>query len=447
MEIKKEKKTVILKVISMFLSIVITLICIWVYHKRLSRMIYIPQNAITISILFLMFIFTLYIYINAILNLLRNKKIIKALILSSLIIFSVIGIIFIKDNVNYLFRNVILMLVFILGIICLPLIILGKFILENDNKYKKIKILLISVVIFYTYIINWECMVDYAQKIVITLSENSTRDLISLREEEKIDTSYLYNYTQKLAKKGYLSQWDIKQIIDIADSKSSIIWINYKDEIENIQVNIKNKDDNEIQKLIESLKAEYYNFNYNINENNEVVINISRYTVDNYSKKEKNEDIVLKGIKNDTIVKNVNYYVSEDHESFVFENQLDVENIAKDNAVKAFKVLFVYDKEKNNFLPVVEDIREYELMDSYIVYQSGIDIYLKEDIDIENKDYTIRINRYDDNLKLTNHSTFYEYEPVVTEMTAYKNRKVLEMRFNREYSIDEVKNIEIIFGK
>lgn len=447
METKKNKNVNILKIISAIISIAIIAICICVYYKRLYRMIFIPQNAITMVLLFGMFSIVLYMYIYGILKLLKKKKIIRLIILVLLILGAVIGIVFIKNHVNYVFRNIILMLVFILGIICLPLIILGKVILENNSKHKKLKILVVCIIMIYVYISNWNWMIDYAKKIISNLSEYSANELITLREEEKVDTTYLYEYNQVLAKKGYLSQFDIKNLIDIADSKSNIIWINYKDAKENIELNIENKKDDEIQKLKDTLKSDYYTFSYTTNENGEVVINIDRYVINENNTSEKRKDIILTGKKNSNIIKNINKNVPEYYNSFIFENEVNVESDPSNKSLKSFKILISYDEAENNYIPVVEDEKEYELIHSYRVYQSGIDIILKEDVTIENKDYTIRINRYDNNLNVKENSDFYEYEPVVTQMTTYKNKVVLEMRFDKSYTVEELKNIEIIFGK
>lgn len=133
-------------------------------------------------VLLAMFTIVLYLYIYSILKLFKKKKMILPILMILLIILSVIGIVFIKDNVNYIFRNIILMLVFILGVVCLPLIILGNVIL-NEGKYKELKALIVFVLLIYTYLSNWDCMIDYANKIMINIKEYSVDELFTLREK------------------------------------------------------------------------------------------------------------------------------------------------------------------------------------------------------------------------------------------------------------------------
>ena len=107
-------------------------------------------------------------------------------------------------------------------------------------------------------------------------------------------------------------------------------------------------------------------------------------------------------------------------------------------------MLLVYDNE--NFIPVTDNIDEYNLIKSYKVYSSGIDIILQDGVDLINEDYTLRINRYNDNLEVTNGYYYYEYEPVVTQGIYSGGNILLEIKFPQTYTIEELKNIEIIFG-
>ena len=119
--------------------------------------------------------------------------------------------------------------------------------------------------------------------------------------------------------------------------------------------------------------------------------------------------------------------------------------------IKKFNLLFVYDQDTQNYVPVIENVQECAFIESYKVYNTGIEITLNKGVQLTNTEYTLKINRYNDELKIrdreiTNNAYYYDYEPVVTKMEGYENRIVLEMRFDRSYTIEELKNIEIIFG-
>lgn len=446
MEIKNKEK--ILKIISMVLSILITYVSTYVYHKRLWRMILIPKSAIIITILLVMFMAILYLYIYSILKAFSNKKIIKPLLYILLLILLIVGLVFIKDNVNYILRNNILMMIFIVGVIAMPAILLGNCILQK-SKYKNIKIIVVIILSVYLYVASFSYMLDYAKKIIANVTENQIEELFSLREKEKVDTTYLQNYTQKMSKQGYLDKFDITNIIDITDSKSAPIKINYKDEVENIELKVSNKNDDEIINLKESLKAEYYKFNYENNDQNNVVIDIERYKIaEKNINEEKNSNIIILGNKNSKIIENVSKYVSSNKEGFCYENKLNTNTKLNSKELYNFKLLLVYDKEIDNFVPVINSEEDINFLQDYKVYQNGIDITLQEGVTIKNKDYTLRLNRYNEKLETSKSSSFYnyEYEPVVTEMSSSKG-PVLEFDFDSSYTFEMLKNIEIIFGK
>ena len=163
------------------------------------------------------------------------------------------------------------------------------------------------------------------------------------------------------------------------------------------------------------------------------------------------KNIVLKGTKNTEIVENVNKYgTDKNSNSFCFTNKIQV-NSNDVQEIKKFNLLFVYDQDTQNYVPVIENVQECAFIESYKVYNTGIEITLNKGVQLTNTEYTLKINRYNDELQIrdreiTNNAYYYDYEPVVTKMEGYENRIVLEMRFDRSYTIEELKNIEIIFG-
>ena len=64
------------------------------------------------------------------------------------------------------------------------------------------------------------------------------------------------------------------------------------------------------------------------------------------------------------------------------------------------------------------------------------------------KDYTIRVNRYDENLKIKQEKDskyYYKFEPVATETQDSNGNIIIEFKFNDIYELKDLKNIEIIF--
>ena len=162
-------------------------------------------------------------------------------------------------------------MIFILIVVCVPLIILGFLILRN-GKYKKQGIILGILLLLIIYLLNARNLYSSAYKIIQAFSASDVT-------ETKTDITFLKNYKEKFDRKGYLDKYDVQEIIEIADSKSTEIKINYKDEASNININITNKEDEQIQKLYDELKYDYYIFNYETN-NDDIIINISRYIIE-----------------------------------------------------------------------------------------------------------------------------------------------------------------------
>lgn len=323
-------------------------------------------------------------------------------------------------------------MLFIITVVCVPLIILGFFILKN-GKYKKQEIIIGILLLLMIYTSNARKLYTSAYKVIQAFSSSDVT-------ETKTDITFLKNYKEKIDRKGYLDKYDVKEIIRIADSKSKEIKINYKDESSNININITNKDDKQIQKLYDKLKYDYYLFDYETN-NGDIIINISRYIIEKQNKDEKNIDIIIKGEKNEDIIENTEKYINDTKTVFNFKNNVKVPCTI--NELSSFKILLV--NINDNYVPVTDDITQYETIESYEVTNTGVRIVLKNGVSLANKDYTLRINRYDEEFNVLN-SYYYEYEPIVTEYNN-KGQITLDIKFENIYTINELKNIEIIYGK
>ncbi len=410
------------------------------------------RNTIAFSILILigMGIFILYKYIYAIFKMFKKKKFIIPILMILLVIFLTVGIFYIKNNVNSILKDSIISLIYILGIILIPMIILG-FSVINQSKYKKIQIVVSLLMLIYIYAINMELLVISAKMIITNLSNHSIYELLEKDYDNNINLMYLEDYAQKFAKNGYLNKYDITQILDLTDKKSKEMTIYYKDETSDINIETTNKNDEEMEKLKNILKAEYYKYNYEKNGEKQIKIYIERYLLEQKLNQEINEDIILKGNKNTEIIKNINKYgIDENSNSFCFMNKIQVDSNDVQE-IEKFNLLFIYDKDTQNYVPVIENIQNCAFIESYKVCNNAIEIILKKGVKLKDTEYTLRINRYNDEIQvkdreIINNAYYYDYEPVVTKMEGYENRIVLEMKFDRSYTIEELKNIEIIFG-
>ena len=165
--------------------------------------------------------------------------------------------------------------IYIVTIIIIPLIILG-IVIAKSQRNRKTVITIVGILVITTYAIFAKSLINSAEKIVHTISIQDKKS-----EDIGTDITYLKNYREKMGKTGYITKWDVEQIIDITDAKSKLINIKYKDQYENIDITVSNKEDEKIKDLKEMLKAEYYKFDYQIDDDKEITINIERYILEN----------------------------------------------------------------------------------------------------------------------------------------------------------------------
>lgn len=441
------------KLFATVIAIIILIFEVWNFSRWLIKFQFRISTAISIVILMFMFIKILVQYLVEIFKSFQNKKIIKSIMMLLLIIISILVLSIIKNNLYYMTRNIILLLLYIFCVVCTPIIFLGMSILKN-RKYKSLRIGFCILALLFIYVIHFPLLISSAKTIsnfVINID-----NYYPVEDTKSINTQYLETYAQKFVKQGYINKNDVNQIISLTDKKSKQMNIHYVDKMSDINKTVSNKDDEKIKELSEELKAEYYTYSYTKDKDENIDIYISRYIIEEpqiEKTKEKNEDIILKGIKNIDFIENTYKYGTEEFaSSFCFTNKVNVQKKKNENILSSFKMLLVYDKENENYIPVVEDEKEYSLIDEYKVYSYGMDIALKDNVKLGSKQYTLRINRYNDNLiipdkKIIRNNYYYEYEPIVTELTNSKGNIVLEIRFNDNYYRDTLKNIEIIFGE
>ena len=133
---------------------------------------------------------------------------------------------------------------------------------------------IVTILVIATYAIFAKSLIKSAETIISTISTEDAKS-----KYIGTDITYLKNYTEKISKNSYITKFDVEQIIDISDSKSKEIKINYKDSSDGTDITVSNKEDDKIKELKEILKADCYKFNYEIDNNKQIIINIERYVL------------------------------------------------------------------------------------------------------------------------------------------------------------------------
>lgn len=395
----------------------------------------------SLLILFFAASYILYKYLMYIITAFTNKKLLKPilllLVLAILIAICVIFNFVVSSSIKHLF----LMIAYILGTIFIPLILLA-IILLNKNSSKKSKVkksILIVVFALIIYIINIPTLLVSSTYITTYISNHLDKTT------QGPNLEYLNNYEQRMATKGFLYKSDVEYIINIAERRSEKVIVNYKFDDETITIS--NKDENFKDTLTTNLKWEYYKFNYTYTSDI-VTINIEKYA-NIQENEEKNSNIILAGNTRNDLIQNVTTEnVETTSTNFVIENSFTLTPGYRPD-ISNLRLLLVYDKNSNNFIPVVDNESCVNMIASYEVTSTSLSITLNNDTNLNVLDYTLRINRYDDNLTIPedkNYNYYYHYEPVVTSSTNGTGNTVLTFEFDDILSLEKINNIEIIFG-
>lgn len=395
----------------------------------------------SLLILFFAASYILYKYLMYIITAFTNKKLLRPilllLILAILITICVIFNFVVSSSIKHLF----LMIAYILGTIFIPLILLA-IILLNKNPSKKSKVkksILIVVFALIIYVINIPTLLISSTYITTYIANHLDQTA------QGPNLEYLNNYAQRMTTKGFLYRSDVEYILNIAERRSEKVIVNYKFDDETITIS--NKDENFKDTITTNLKWEYYKFNYTYTSDI-VTINIEKYA-NSKENEEKNSNIILTGnIRNDLIQNVTAENVEPTATNFVIENNF-VLTPGYRSAISNLRLLLTYDKNTNNFVPVVDNESCVNMIDSYKITSTGISITLHSDTTLNILDYTLRINRYDDNLTIPDdkeYDYYYHYEPVVTTSTNSTGNTVLTFEFDDILSLERINNIEIIFG-
>ena len=443
-----------IKKVSLIVSIIIVVGASFVFAKPIYALalgvLYNPRWDTTfmlLSAIFLMgsMIYILYTYLLCIIEAFQNKKKCKP-ILMLLVIALVIAIAIILElEARTFLGTVFIPFLYIVCVIVIPIIVLGIILLkESNHKIRKIILAIVWIAVTIgVYIVHYSYLTTATNAVISNVQVFFVSDEDTATNLAEYNLIYLENYKQKMESEGYLDKFDVENILKIVDSRVDHIIVHYNDGQEEFEYN--NVDNQLTEELGSKLEGDFYKFQYT-HKNEQTDIYIEKYESETTESNEKNADIFLTTEPNYNVTNITADYETEDDENYLIENRVNLEK-GTETTIDSLEIVFAYDSERHNYIPYVDD-EQLSMIESYEIYSTGMSITLKEGVTLTKKDYTLRINRYNENLVVDEDEEpfyYYKYEPIAEEMKDSNGNTVIEFSFDNTYPLGDLKNIEIIF--
>ena len=443
-----------IKKVSLIVSIIIVVGASFVFAKPMYALalgvLYHPRwdtTLMLLSAIFLMgsMIYILYTYLLCIIEAFQNKKKCKP-ILMLLVIALVIAIAIILElEARTFLGTVFIPFLYIVCVIVIPIIVLGIILLkESNHKIRKIILAIVWIAVTIgVYIVHYSYLTTATNAVISNVQVFFVSDEDTATNLAEYNLIYLENYKQKMESEGYLDKFDVENILKIVDSRVDHIIVHYNNGQEEFEYN--NVDNQLTEELGAKLEGDFYKFQYT-HKNEQTEKKKKKYESEITESNEKNTDIFLTTEPNYNVTNITADYETEDDENYLIENRVNLEK-GTETTIDNLEIVFAYDSERNNYIPYVDD-EQLRMIESYEIYSTGMSITLKEGVTLTKKDYTLRINRYNENLVVDEDEEpfyYYKYEPIAEEMKDSNGNTVIEFSFDNTYPLGDLKNIEIIF--
>ena len=443
-----------IKKVSLIVSIIIAVGASFVFAKPMYALalgvLYYPRwdtTLMLLSAIFLMgsMIYILYTYLLCIIEAFQNKKKCKPILMLLFIALVIAIAVILELEARTFLGTVFIPFLYIVCVIAIPIIVLGIILLkESNHKIRKIILAIIWIAVTIgIYSIHYTYLTTATNAVISNMQSFFVSDEDTTTNLAEYNLIYLENYKQKMESEGYLDKFDVENILKIVDSRVDHIIVHYNNGQEEFEYN--NVDNQLTEELGSKLEGDFYKFQYT-HKNEQTDIYIEKYESETTESNEKNADIFLTTEPNYNVTNITADYETEDDENYLIENTINLEK-GTETTIDSLEIVFAYDSERHNYIPYVDD-EQLSMIESYEIYSTGMSITLKEGVTLTKKDYTLRINRYNENLVVDEDEEpfyYYKYEPIAEEMKDSNGNTVIEFSFDNTYLLEDLKNIEIIF--
>ena len=443
-----------IKKVSLIVSIIIVVGASFVFAKPIYALalgvLYNPRwdtTLMLLSAIFLMgsMIYILYTYLLCIIEAFQNKKKCKPVLMLLFIALVIAIAVILELEARTFLDTVFIPFLYIVCVIVIPIIVLGIILLkESNHKIRKIILAIIWIAVTIgIYSIHYTYLTTATNAVISNVQGFFVSDEDTTTNLTEYNLIYLENYKQKMESEGYLDKFDVENILRIVDSRVDHIIVHYNNGQEEFEYN--NVDNQLTEELGSKLEGDFYKFQYT-HKNEQTDIYIEKYESEITESNEKNTDIFLTTEPNYNVTNITADYETEDDENYLIENRVNLEK-GTEKTIDSLEIVFAYDSERHNYIPYVDD-EQLSMIESYEIYSTGMSITLKEGVTLTKKDYTLRINRYNENLVVDEDEEpfyYYKYEPIAEETKDSNGNTVIEFSFDNTYPLGDLKNIEIIF--